>query len=205
MMRSKQIRNFQNRYGTLLYASASILIMAGLLIGGRYWVSTHLIKMYPVLLEGEEVGYASSQEVIGQYKDKLKNHYKKQYPDLEVSFPKMEVSPEVKVQYGNSFSDQNVLSVLEEKVQPLAKGVAIRIDGDTVGYVNNQATADRILARLKESLERKGEVGALSAAHPDQVEQVQAVEKISTVQVHVPPDRVMSEEEMLTKLQGGED
>ncbi|MEV2908326.1 hypothetical protein ABNF65_06625 [Paenibacillus larvae] len=90
------------------------------------------------------------------------NRCQKQYPGLEISLPRIEVSQEVKVLYGNSFSNQEVLNVLDEKVQPQAKGVAIRVDGNTVGYVNNQATADRILAELKDSFGRKGEVGVLS-------------------------------------------
>ncbi|MCY9509120.1 hypothetical protein M5W68_16910 [Paenibacillus larvae] len=57
--------------------------MIGLLIGGRYWVSTHLIKLYPVLLEGQEVGYAFDQKVIEQYKDEVLNRCQKQYPGLE--------------------------------------------------------------------------------------------------------------------------
>jgi hypothetical protein len=58
---------------------------------------------------------------------------------LEISLPRIEVSQEVQVLYGNSFSNQEVLNVLDEKVQPQDKGVAIRMDGNTVGYVNNQA------------------------------------------------------------------
>ncbi|MDR5599147.1 peptidoglycan DD-metalloendopeptidase family protein [Paenibacillus larvae] len=204
MIGSKQIKNFRHPYETVLYIAAAILIMIGLLIGGKYWVSTHLIKLYPVLLEGQEVGYAFDQKVIEQYKDEVLNRCQKQYPGLEISLPRIEVSQEVKVLYGNSFSNQEVLNVLDEKVQPQAKGVAIRVDGNTVGYVNNQATADRILAELKDSFGRKSEVGVLSVDGPDQVEQVQFVEKVSTSQVQVPPGIVMGEEKMMTKLRDRE-
>jgi murein DD-endopeptidase MepM/ murein hydrolase activator NlpD len=44
----------------------------------------------------------------------------------------------------------------------------------------------------------------LSADGPDQVEQVQFVEKVSTSQVQVPPGIVMGEEEMMMKLRDRE-
>ncbi|WP_442602486.1 peptidoglycan DD-metalloendopeptidase family protein [Paenibacillus sp. KN14-4R] len=199
---------------TLLQSGGIIAAAALMVVAGHYYVEANTTEVYRVNVAGENVGILSQPHVYDDYKKTREEQLAVQNPKVVMELPKdaLELTPEYT--FKPKLNDQAVLAILDQKIEPQATGVQMKIDGRAVGYVKDVNTANHVLNQMKESFTEKpaAPVQALSADKknvptPEDVvvDRVEFVESIDLEKVPVQPQDVIDPEEMLKRLKEGQE
>jgi len=187
--------------------------MAGVIILGASFGIFHYqinqVTLYHVYVDGKEIGTVDNKSVIeiweSQQLRKALSHYDQLTLDIKNDITYVE-EKKYKGEYDNLAAIDALNSVLEFH----AVGVEVVVNGEVVGIVKDQATADRILDQIKQSYMPKTDkdkvvAASVSSSTPKKVEldSIEIKEDVNTEKVEVSPDDVISEEDMLQLLQKG--
>lgn len=122
------------------------------LICGGFILSSQIKSVYQVSYNGAIIGEASNPEVVKQW---FQNEYAKfssKYPDVQFETNENDFSI-VKIQRLNvKAADEEVRSSLQKSFVIVGRGVQVIVNGQKMGIVKDQETAEKILNELKQSV-----------------------------------------------------
>lgn len=185
-------------------------------IAGHHYVQSNTFKVYHVYVGDEMVGTVSDPELVDQLIEQKYDKLAADYPGIHMELDMEEINFRPETAFKASSDDASALDKLEQRISVYAVGAEIRVDGELIGVVKDQATADQILEKIKEpyaAVEATGggEVQTLATEEEDEngkaqvsVESVEFVEDVDIETVETSPQAIMDEEEVLAKLQDGE-
>ncbi|WP_282938644.1 peptidoglycan DD-metalloendopeptidase family protein [Paenibacillus sp. RC67] len=196
---------------TLVKTISVLGVVTAVVWGGNTFVHAGLKNVYHVSIDGEDVGTVENTTEVEEAKQaktqELTNN----------SFVRMKVKePEVTFQVERVFmpetNDQKVLEKVADSVTAYPVGTELVVDGNPMGVLKDEQTADQLLEDIKSTaLEKKkdsGKVRVLSAspAAPAEVElqKVEFVQKVELKEIKIQPQDVMSPEELKKKLETGD-
>ncbi|OEF99663.1 hypothetical protein BHF71_07835 [Vulcanibacillus modesticaldus] len=177
---------------------------------GFYQYEVNAITLYHVYVDGQEIGTVNDKSVVENWQKQQFNKLQQEYKDIKLDSSTV-ITFKKEKKYKGKYDNSKTIASLEKKFNIQAVGVELVVDGEVVGIVKDQATADRLLSSIKESYTQKNDkedkVVAASLNDSDQedvqVENIEIKEDIDFKEVRVSPDQIISENDMLTLLKKG--
>lgn len=185
-------------------------------VAGYHHIQSNTFKVYHVKVGDEVIGSVSDPAIIEQYIEQKHQKLAADYPDIHMELEVDDIIFTPETAYKIQSDDDAAVAELEKHIATYAVGAEIRVDGELIGVVKDQETADRLLAQIKESYVTPSAedtaIQALAATDADdvnvkpnvEVESVEFVEEVEVGQVETNPQAILDEDEVLEKLQDGE-
>jgi len=209
----------------IIIASCSIAAVIAAGVIGFNYVEANKVDYYQVLVNGEVAGEISSQEKVDQLiADKIEELKHADTP-AQLVLNDNQVTFAAERAYKKQTDDEATLNRLEGMLKTHAVGVKVVVDGEVVGVVRDEATAKKLLQRVKNKyaparlVAKQGdmEVRSLSvnAAGADEakaaedkpkrvVTAVSFAEKVETVEDVIDAKELSDPEELFKTLTEGE-
>lgn len=209
-------------------ASMSLVLIAGVVYGASdrhdqaiaqdQPLAAHTKPLYEVTVDGVSLGLVSSPQVVESY-------IHDRYQQVQAEHPHMDM----KLTYGDiAFHEQEISQATAEDEEVLAKlaphisshtvAVAIRIDGELIGYVRDQQAADALLSQIKQPYDSERQsaptgdvrIASVSTETPEADEashvldrRVDFLEEVEEQTVLVQPDELSDPEQLAEQIQTG--
>lgn len=198
----------QGKQKYIIIGTITGVIVAGASFGILLY-KDNSVTLYHVYLDGAKIGTVNDKAIIENWQSQELMKANAIYEDVNLETVNS-ITFEEEVKFKGSFDNYGTLTELKNKMEIQASGVEVIIDGKAVGVVKDQETADRIINNIKQSYMPKSEKGTVVASSTSNssnqeltLENVGIKEELTTEEIKVSPDEVLSEEEMYTLLQKG--
>lgn len=210
----------QNKFNlikTVGTTASAMLIFGAIVWWGNHYVDEHTKEVFHVYVKGEEAGTISDPEVVEKFiLDKVKE-LEEQYPNAHMLLDAEGITYEPERAFMIDSDDELVLDKLDDMLTAVAVGVEIRVDGELIGIVKDQETADMILAQVQEQYiplddrKKNDQVSILSVSSDQskhrgqsQLEEVGFVEQVEIEMVETKPEQIAAAEDIVEKLRVGD-
>ncbi|MDF2787157.1 MAG: peptidase [Neobacillus sp.] len=177
--------------------------------------SVKLTTVYHVYNNQQYIGTVSNKEVVEKIVEEKAAQFQESTKDLNIEFGS-DIEYIKEQVFHSTANDTKTIQNLESSIQLQAEASSIVIDGQPVAFVENQATAEDVIKRLKLEFvtqEQLDEVVARKSAPAAELPPLQENEtRILDVRVskdvsfdseNVTPDKIMSADEAVTFLKKG--
>ncbi|UUZ82525.1 peptidoglycan DD-metalloendopeptidase family protein [Paenibacillus sp. P26] len=187
-----------------------------MIFGGNQYVQAHMVDLYHVYANGEEIGVVSDVSKVEAYAASRKKQLAEGTADVQMVVK----APEVEFKHEKAFNaktyDQAVLAELGDLITAYPVGVELTVDGKRMGIVKDKATAEKMLEQIKAdsiaSMQKKkdpGKVGILSASGPantgiTELQQADFVQKVELKEIPIEPKDLVKPEDLKKKLETGD-
>lgn len=204
----------------IIVTAAGIIALIAVAIGGNKYVEANSVQYYEVFLNGTSVGEISSQEKVETLIRQTEVRLAKADAPVVEELEDYEVAYTAERAFKKVTDDEATLTRLSGMLKTHPIGVKVVVEGQLVGIVRDQKTADELLQKVKNkyvppSLLKKNdrEVKAMSLsttavaeeAKPQHtVTSVTFVEKVSTVKTDIDASELSDPDELFQKLTEGE-
>lgn len=217
---TKLLRWVKNSRKSMLITVGSLVLIGAAFVAREEYVSAHTVEFYKVYMAGQEVGTVNNKALVDQLINIKLHEVQQKYPNLHMKLNSNQITYAVDKQYMAEVNSSTTLAKLDELIKPTASGVSLVINGETIGIVKDQATADELLSKVKQKYEPDSTapqklVKTLSVSAQDaskgtkskmsRVESVGFVEKVSTPSAQVDPSQIISEAEAYKMVTEGKD
>lgn len=143
-------KRFTRSYkGPIIATIVATIGVATVAVGSQHYVNAHMTDYYQVYVKGVPVGEISSSAKVDQWLANKAIALKRANTPILQALDDNQVSYEPERAYKLAPDDESTLKALAAQVSTHPIGVEIRIEGQVVGVVRDQATADALLARVK--------------------------------------------------------
>lgn len=189
-------------------------------VGYQQYVEAHTYDIYHVYVKDQYAGTVSNPQVVDEFKLEKYNEIQEKYPNVHMVLNTDEIVLKGEKAYKGESNDQLALAQLDQLLTSHAVGVELVVDGQVVGIVKDQDTADHVLAQIKakyggqavaeKQKAEKGRVGILSAEPKElspgesEVQQVDFVQQVETKIRDIEPEQLVDPDALLDKLVTGD-
>lgn len=191
------------------------------IMGYQQYVEAHTYDIYHVYVRDQYAGTVSNPQVVDEFKLAKYSEIQEKNPDVHMILNTDEIVLQGEKAYKGESDDQAALEQLDKLLTAHAVGVELIVDGEVVGIVKDQDTAEQILEQVKakyggtavaeKQQEEKGRVSILSVAEnkelnpgESEVQEVSFVQSVETKLKDIEPEQLMDPDELLTKLETGD-
>jgi murein DD-endopeptidase MepM/ murein hydrolase activator NlpD len=201
-------------YIKVTYVTFIFMLISVVVVLGNQHVGKNVNHVYRVFVDNKEIGTVSNKLLIENYIDTRKKELEQKYPQARMILRTdlIELIPEQMVHLETN--DNEVISLLDQLIQPKSVGVEINVDGKVVAIVRDQQTANVILDKIKEpytiNTQTNSKIKALSAEtyyelneNEQTLENTEFVEKIDLNEATIVPEQVENPDEVLKRLKTG--
>ncbi|MDQ6421920.1 M23 family metallopeptidase [Paenibacillus sp. LHD-117] len=143
---------FWRKKSIQLIGGAAILLTAAGIIGYQQYsqyVERNTFEFYHVYMDGVEVGTVGTQEEVEQWIASKTQEVQQANPEVNMELDTGEITYASDQAFKAVPETEATLVKLASQVTSHAVGVEVVIDGNVIGIVKDQATADSILARVQ--------------------------------------------------------
>ncbi|WP_048601606.1 peptidoglycan DD-metalloendopeptidase family protein [Rubeoparvulum massiliense] len=213
------IQKNQKKAVIIISSTATLLAVT---IGGVIYYKTNLNTLYHVSIDGKALGTVSDPQLVLDAIQSMKTTEQAKTPDLIVYLP-ADVKFTEEVKYKGITEDERVLSALPtelaDNIEIKAKAIAVKVNGEVLGYVSSQAEVDQILASIKdfyipkeakEVQKKRVQAAAAGSTSPlnDEIDTYDILENaikedVQTTPLEVNPDQLNDPKELQALLQKG--
>ncbi|WP_289356756.1 MULTISPECIES: peptidoglycan DD-metalloendopeptidase family protein [unclassified Paenibacillus] len=203
---------------TIIFATSGMALVASAIWGGITYVKANTITFYHVYHQDELLGTVSNLgEIERFYTERLQKEQAK-YPNAHMKLNREGIRTIEDSGFKAEPTTSATLDKLDQLTTAYAEGVELNINGKAIGYVNDEATADKVLKQVKAkytpSASKKGnakEVRVLAAPMRSEkatkavsrLESVSFRERVSTENANISPKQLLTPEEAISKLTTG--
>ncbi|AJY77636.1 membrane protein [Paenibacillus beijingensis] len=197
----------------LLLAGSMLLLIFVLAAGGFYYRITNTVDYTAVYINGQSVGTVAAQSDVEQLVQAKTKEAQAKYPNLEMEIDSSGLSYVKESGYKAQPQTEATLDKLDALLVPYAKGVEVKVNGNVIGIVKNEATAKAVLQQVKNKyappsrLKKPVQVKALSysaateaPSSGSRISQVKFVEDVQTEAVKTDPSNMMGQNQLYTKI-----
>ncbi|MCM3747923.1 M23 family metallopeptidase [Paenibacillus pasadenensis] len=199
-------------------AIAAILAGAGY-IGFQQYIKSNTHDYYKVLVNGQAVGTIGDPSEVTKLVQAETAEMNEAYPSLKMSLRTGNISFEKISEYKGTADSQATLDKLESSFKMSAEGTEVKVNGEVVGIVKNEETAQAILkqiqnkyappSRMKSSFPKVQLLSTGSAnqttAPSNRIAGVKFAEEIEFSQKELDPSKVLGQDQLKELLSGGKD
>ncbi|MGZ9585942.1 peptidoglycan DD-metalloendopeptidase family protein [Paenibacillus marinisediminis] len=198
----------------LLLSVGGAAVLTAAIWGGTAYVKANTIPYLQVYNGEQFIGeIASADQLDALYDAKLKE-IQADNPNAIMKIDTSAIHTVEEQAFKAEPATVETLKKVAEVIPSYAEGVELKVEGKTVGIVKDQATADKVIAQIKNQynpdLNEKPAVKTLSATKSAQttkavshVESVSLRERVATVETETTPDKVLTPEEAVMLLTSG--
>ncbi|TYP75366.1 M23 family metallopeptidase [Paenibacillus methanolicus] len=190
----------------------AFLLIAG--FSGAEYMKANTVDYYDVYRNGSLVGSVATREQVEALVAEQKKAIAAANPDVTMELDTGTITYKAQSAYKAAPDTDGTLDKLADLFDSHAMGVELKVDGKVIAVVKDQATADKILASVKnryapQAPQAKTAVTALaytgtsktaSATPSTVVKSVKIVESVSTAAASVDPSAIADAGEVYTKM-----
>lgn len=179
---------------------------------GVYQYSSNIVTVFHVYVNGEEIGTINDLSLIEDWTDNQLQIVQEQYKETDFATEDA-ITYEKSKKYKAIYDNEQVINSLKSLINIQALAVELIIDGEVVGVVRDQEIADRLMSEIKEEYlpnnEKNLSISTSSVEDEENSEtetyfkSVDILEDVTFEKTSVSPDKIISEEDMLTLLKKG--
>ncbi|WP_151733366.1 M23 family metallopeptidase ['Paenibacillus yunnanensis' Narsing Rao et al. 2020] len=201
-----------------IVASAGLVLVSAFLIGAeKKYVTANTETYYKVLVKGQEVGKIYQQADLNQLFEEKREEYQQKYPDSVMVLQTEGITTEQEQAFKPEVDSEATLKKLDGMLKAYAIGVQLTVDGEALGIVKDQETANAVLEAVKQhyapqavasagvTLMKTAASSSVSAADSDKLESAEIREEVSIVPVKADPNKVLTVEEAVKTLTEGDE
>ncbi|WP_214629646.1 LysM peptidoglycan-binding domain-containing M23 family metallopeptidase [Paenibacillus agaridevorans] len=189
------------------------LILLVLFYSGFILVS-QIKTVYQVTFNGTPIGDASSPEIVFQWIGEQVNRFEGQYPGVLYETNESAISFTETKRLNAKARDSEVIASLQSSYEIKGRGVQVLVDGQVMGIVRDQHSADQILNQIQQpysganndpkvkTLSYNNDEREKEAMSPSVPSSISFVEKVEIKPVVADPVNFSSEEELIKRLKG---
>ncbi|WFA84155.1 peptidoglycan DD-metalloendopeptidase family protein [Paenibacillus sp. FSL H7-0940] len=133
----------------IITAACGVFIAASLGFAGKQYVTANTVPYYKVMVKGSEIGTIADEAQLQQLFTDKTEEYQHKYPDAEMVLNTDGITTETVRAYKPEVNSDETLDKLGDMLTAYAKGVELKVDGEVIGIVKDQATADAILEQVQ--------------------------------------------------------
>lgn len=218
---SERSKSWLSRNKINLIKGVGLTIGAVGLFGTIVWLGNHYVKVntnevFHVYVENEEAGVVSDPGVVEKFVLTKVKKLEMDFPNARMLLNADDITYEPERAFMHETDDDTIHDKLDGLLIAKAIGVEIRVDGELIGIVKDQETADSILGQVQEKYipqkQVKGQVAILSFEEEEpqpplgqsQLEEVTFVEEVSTALIETNPETISVPEDILQMLEIGD-
>ncbi|WP_068505280.1 M23 family metallopeptidase [Paenibacillus kribbensis] len=206
----------------LSWTAGGVVIAGSLIFAGNQYVGANTVPYYKVYVKGVEVGNILNEQQLKQLYATKTKQYKDKYPGVDMVLNTSAVTTSMEKAYKADIDSAATLKKLDGMLTAYAKGVEVKVNGETVGIVKDKATAQAALKQVQKKyipagenkaagikgLVRKTSVGSSHAGASTKtpkawLESARIREKIAYEPVKADPNKVLTETEAVKVLTEG--
>ncbi|MGY5346476.1 peptidoglycan DD-metalloendopeptidase family protein [Paenibacillus glucanolyticus] len=205
-----------------VWISAGALLIAGsIYTGGKAYVNANTIPFYHVLVDGKAVGTIQDDAQLDQLLKEKQKEYQEEYPDVLMVLHTEGITTKADRSYKPIVNSEETLDKLDGMLKAYARGVELKVNGETVAIVKDQQTAQAAVeaaklkfapaAAKKEQTQKvaftKTSASASSKKNDNGsgLQSVDIKENISLANTKADPNKVLDVEEAMKVLTGTKD
>ncbi|QCT04873.1 Peptidase M23 [Paenibacillus algicola] len=134
----------------VIYITAGILLAAGgAFLGGREYVNANTVPFYQVYVHGDLVGAINSDDELEKLLGLKQQYYDEKYPGVDMVLHTDAITTRMERDYKPEIHAEETLAKLDGMLKAYARGVELKLDGQTVAIVKDQAAAQAVLEAAK--------------------------------------------------------
>lgn len=202
----------------IITAACGVFIAASVGFAGKQYVAANTVPYYKVMVKGNEIGSIADEAQLQKLFADKTEEYQNKYPDAEMVLNTDGITTETVKAYKPEVNSEETLDKLDDMLTAYAKGVELKVDGEVIGIVKDQATADAILEQVqskyisasavRSSLKTKS-VSANSSSKAEgpstTLKSVDIKEDVATESVKADPNKIWDVSEAVKALTVGKD
>ncbi|MGF9699319.1 peptidoglycan DD-metalloendopeptidase family protein [Paenibacillus sp. MABNR03] len=202
----------------IITAACGVIIAASIGFAGKQYVAANTVPYYKVMVKGNEIGSITDEAQLQKLFADKTEEYQNKYPEAEMVLNTDGITTETVKAYKPEVNSEETLDKLDDMLTAYAKGVELKIDGEVIGIVKDQATADAILEQVqnkyisasavRSSLKTKS-VSANSSSKAEgpstTLKSVDIKEDVATEAVKADPNKIWDVSEAVKALTVGKD
>lgn len=207
----------------LLVTAAGLFVAMSAGFASETYVAANTIPYYNVYVKGEYIGAVKSENEISKLYESKTEELQQQYPDALMQLDSSDVELKEEQAYKPEINSEATLSKLDGLLTGYAEGVKLKIDGETIGIVKDQKTADQIIQSVKNKYITAEEEAAQPASKirtvamlssqdskaPQEervsLESVELEEQVVLSEVKTEPSKILSSDEAIERLTEGQE
>lgn len=196
-----------------------LVLLSSVLIGAeKKYVTANTVTYYRVLIQGEEIGKLTEESQLTKLYETKQKAYQDKYPDSTMVLQTEGITIEEEQAYKPEFDSEATIEKLDGMLKAYAVGVQLLVNGEVIGIVKDQETANAVLEGVKNHYIPQAEVATDSkikrtaasgsnakSATPDAVESVKIREEVTIAPVKTDPNKILDVEEAVKSLTEGKE
>ncbi|WP_237458441.1 M23 family metallopeptidase [Pontibacillus yanchengensis] len=126
------------------------LLGMGITMGSVYAQNfeSQIPTVYHVYVDGEHIGTVDDQKLVKSYINEQVQKAEGKYEDLDLTIGE-DVSYVPEKMFRPSFDNNGVMSSLDDELSIMVDATKLEVDGEAVGYTENQQEAEEAIKKLK--------------------------------------------------------
>lgn len=133
----------------IITAACGLFIAASIGFAGKQYVAANTVPYYKVMVKGNEIGTITDETQLQKLFADKTEEFQNKYPDAEMVLNTDGITTETIKAYKPVVNSDETLGKLGDMLTAYAKGVELKVDGEVIGIVKDQATADAILEQVQ--------------------------------------------------------
>ena len=206
----------------ILIPAGALLVAGSVFFTGREYVNANTVPFYHVYVNGQNIGTVQNDEQLDKLFEMKQESYQEKYPGAIMVLNTEGITTKADRDYKPVVKSEETLAKLDGMLKAYARGVELKIDGETVAIVKDQQTAEAVIqaAKTKFSPEApkmqtrqiaykqtsasasKTSASKNSSAGSNNVKSVEVKEKLSISYTKADPNKVLDVQEAVSLLTG---
>jgi murein DD-endopeptidase MepM/ murein hydrolase activator NlpD len=194
----------KNRKVQLFVCSAFFLTTAGVAYA-EHVDNAHMVTVYQVVLNGEEIGVVSSPKIVQDWLDANLKDGDKQNNVSGLKLADRVAFREEQI-FNGRYDNEAALEAIAKETEFKVSAVKVEVDGTVVGYATNQQEIDKAFDQLKQQFAGNSKKNVAAASLDNErtrVKQVKFKENIRTGQTSVRASEILSSDKLEQVLSKG--
>ncbi|WP_054958328.1 M23 family metallopeptidase [Paenibacillus dakarensis] len=199
----------------ILIPTGTLLIAGSLFFVGREYVNANTVSFYHVYVNGENIGTIQDDEQLDKLFEQKQKAYQEKYPHAQMVLNTDGIRSEADRGFKPVVQSEETLAKLDGMLKAYARGVELKVDGETVAIVKDQRTAQAAIEAAKAkyapaAAEASPKIRTVSykktsADDSAQVKSVEVKEKLTLANTKADPNKVLDVEKAVKALTATKD
>ncbi|SMF92859.1 Murein DD-endopeptidase MepM and murein hydrolase activator NlpD, contain LysM domain [Paenibacillus uliginis N3/975] len=193
----------------VLIPAGAVLVAGSVFFAGREYVNANTLPFYHVYVNGQNIGTIEDDEQLDKLFETKQKYYQEKYPDTMMVLHTDGITTKADRDYKPVVKSEETLAKLDGMLKAYARGVELKVNGETVAIVKDQKAAQAAVQAAKEKYapaeaavktgkpvikQTSASAGKKSSTESDSVKSVEIKEDITVSYTKTDPNKVLDVE-----------
>ncbi|WP_106769615.1 peptidoglycan DD-metalloendopeptidase family protein [Paenibacillus faecalis] len=134
----------------ILIPTGTLLVAGSVFFAGREYVNANTFPFYHVYVNGQNIGTIQDDGQLDELFKAKQEYYQEKYPDAMMVLYTEGITTKADRAYKPDVNSEETLAKLDGMLKAYARGVELKVDGETVAVVKDEKTAKAAVEAAKE-------------------------------------------------------